>query len=320
MGRGSYTASDWTKLKNSRGLVKNNPVAHVFPARTVSHAFDSRNVRMREARDNEDSQKSTPVILGFDVTASMGYLARELAVNAVNKTIQSLLKDKPIPDPQILCSAIGDSRCDQVPLQVTQFESDIRIISQLTDLYLEGGGGGNGGESYNLLWYFAAKHTAADCFEKRHKKGYLFTIGDDACHDILQVAEIRRVFADSAPYAYSNEELLRMAQENYHVFHIHIDSAGPRDNAIFSRWRVLLPGSATVIARKDIKYLSDLITAIIRVRAGEKNNEVLRSMDQQAAEVIAPSMALIEGGSADTGSDAMAGTGADAPHKKIISF
>ena len=82
----------------------------------------------------------------------------------------SLRRGNAVTDPQFLCAAIGDSKSDKTPLQVTQFESDIRIIRQLTDLYLEGGGGGNYGESYHLLWYFAAYRTAADCFEKRGKK------------------------------------------------------------------------------------------------------------------------------------------------------
>ena len=32
-------------------------------------------------------------------------------------------------------------------------------------------------------------------------KGYLFTIGDDACHEGLRIPEIRRVFGDAAEYA-----------------------------------------------------------------------------------------------------------------------
>ncbi|HAO33838.1 MAG TPA: hypothetical protein DCQ84_12920, partial [Candidatus Competibacteraceae bacterium] len=55
----------------------------------------------------------------------------------------------------------------------------IRIARQLRRLWLEKGGGGNACESYTLPWYFAATHTAIDCFEKRGKKGYLFTVGDE---------------------------------------------------------------------------------------------------------------------------------------------
>ena len=233
MGRGSYTANDWSQLRSSKGLTKETTISNVFTNNTVLSAFDSRNIKMRESRDSEESPCSTPIIIGFDVTASMGYLAKELAVNSINNTILTLYDKKIVPSPHILCSAIGDCKSDVSPLQATQFEADIRIIKQLTDLFLEGGGGGNDGESYNLLWYFAAKHTALDCDEKRHRKGFLFTIGDDKCHPNLSISEIRRVFNDVSEYSLSNEELLRMARKKYNIFHIHIETGHFNDQQIF---------------------------------------------------------------------------------------
>ena len=294
MGRGSYTAGDWAALRSSRSFSEKSTERQLF-AQTAAHSRYSVNtIPVRESRDSEDSPEATPVIIGFDVTASMGYLARELALNAVNKTVMSLLDEKPISNPQLLCAAIGDCKSDASPLQVTQFEADIRIIRQLTELYLEGGGGGNGGESYNLLWYFAARHTAADCFEKRGGKGFLFTIGDDLCHPGLETAEIRRIFGDEVPYAQGNAELLRLVREKYHVFHIHIDTGAAGSKKALADWRELMPGCATEIHKKDIGCLAQLITAIISVAAGTPPNAALKSMDQNAAEVIARSIALID--------------------------
>ena len=70
-------------------------------------------------------------------------------------------------DPQILFGAIGDATCDRAPLQVGQFESDNRMDDDLGRILLEGGGGGQKTESYELAMYFMARHTAIDCFEKR---------------------------------------------------------------------------------------------------------------------------------------------------------
>jgi hypothetical protein len=75
--------------------------------------------------------------------------------------------------------AIGDATCDRAPLQVGQFESDNRMDDDLSRILLEGGGGGQKTESYELAMYFMARHTAADCYEKRGKRGYLFIIGDE---------------------------------------------------------------------------------------------------------------------------------------------
>ena len=83
MGRGSYTASDWTKLRSSFG---NEHRAEKIFSSACSQQSSLAGV-YREARDNEDSPQSTPVIIGFDVTTSMGYLAEELALNSLNDNV-----------------------------------------------------------------------------------------------------------------------------------------------------------------------------------------------------------------------------------------
>jgi hypothetical protein len=91
--------------------------------------------------------------------------------------------------------AIGDANCDKAPLQVSQFEADKRIIDQLTQIYLEHSGGGNDFESYNLPWYFAANHTVHDSMEKRGKRGYLFTVGDEETPQDLTRDQINHIIA-----------------------------------------------------------------------------------------------------------------------------
>ena len=142
MGLGSYRASDWTRLRSSKGLTQVNRVEKVFTVSSAAGKYDVRNIRVRESRDSDDSPRSTPVIIGFDVTASMGYLAKELAVNAINKTVTDLCRNKPITNPHVMCAAIGDCKSDKSPLQVTQFEADIRIernvfigVQKALDLY-----------------------------------------------------------------------------------------------------------------------------------------------------------------------------------------
>lgn len=294
MGRGSYTASDWASLRSSRRLTDSNRTENVFTAKSAHMIYDVTHITRRESRDNEDSPRSTPVIIGFDVTASMGYLAKELSVHAVNEAVMSLRNGSAITNPQFLCAAIGDSKSDTTPLQVTQFESDIRIIRQLTDLYLEGGGGGNYGESYHLLWYFAAYRTAADCFEKRGEKGLLFTIGDDACHPQLTAAEIRRVFGVSNALTLSGEELIAAAEKHWQLFHIHIETGSDYSAAVLQQWLTLLPGRVAVIHKNDIRDLAGLLNVLAQMANGTTANAALRGLNQDDAERLARSVALID--------------------------
>lgn len=294
MGRGSYRATDWAALRSSRKISGDTTEAQIFDSRAARTDNRSDLINIRESRDNPDSPLSTPVIIGFDVTASMGYLAGEIARNALNGMIVTILRNKAVTDPQVLCAAIGDVKSDVTPLQVTQFESDIRMVSQLMTLCLEGGGGGNEGESYNLLWYFASRHTKTDCFDKRGKKGVLFTIGDDKCHPDLSVAEIRKAFGDDVPYNLSNEELLWEVQKKYDIFHIYIENGRDRDRLVASYWNDLIPGKTAPIDKKDISLLSNLLVAIMLLRSGKSHNDVLKEMDQDIAERLARSLSHIE--------------------------
>ena len=294
MGRGSYRATDWAALRSSKKLSGNSTAVQIFDSKAAVHSYRSNYVKIRECRDNPDSPESTPVIIGFDVTASMGYLAKEIATNSLNNMISQILENKAVKDPQVLCAAIGDVKSDNYPLQVTQFESDIRMVRQLMTLCLEGGGGGNDGESYNLLWYFASRKTVADCFGRRQSKGILFTIGDDKCHPDLSRNEIRNAFAQDEPYTLSNEELIREVSLKYDIFHLYIENDNAGDRDVFRYWNDLLPGRSAPINKKDISLLSDLIVAIMLVNSGKTHNQALQGMDQDTAERIARSLSFIE--------------------------
>ena len=108
------------------------------------------------------------------------------------------------------------------------------------------------------------------------------------------------MFGDDVPYALCNEELIRAAQEKYHLFHIHIETESAASRAIFGRWQRLLPGHTASIQRKDINCISDLMTAIIGVTSGKSVNEALNQMEPTAAEKIARSMSLIHIGQQQT--------------------
>lgn len=220
MGHGSYQSKDWNNLRSARNINQNSTVNDIYRSRQMRPNLDPNGVKYRESCDSMDNPASTAIIFGLDVTGSMGYLSEEIAKGALNRTMLEIYEKVPVTNPHIMFQAIGDSKTDDAPLQVTQFEADIRIAEQLLDVWFEGRGGGNGGESYLLSWYFADKHTKIDCYDKRGEKGFLFTIGDERCHKILTKAEIKRVFGDLTFRDYSAEALYEKASRRYEIFHI----------------------------------------------------------------------------------------------------
>jgi len=223
MGGGHYSSSDRSIRATSKGY-DTKPAEQLFSSR-LHPSMSPKDVKLREARDSEDHPNSFPIIIGLDLTGSMGSIPRMLIKDGLPKIVQGII-DAGIPDPQILFIGVGDHECDRAPLQVGQFESSDELIDMwLERTWLEKGGGGNDGESYHLAWYFAGMHTVHDAWEKRNQKGLLITIGDEKCLHTLPSSSIVDLMG-SGQKNFKREELLELAEKTYNVFHIHMKGRG----------------------------------------------------------------------------------------------
>lgn len=287
MGSGTFNVRSYMDYSNAvtrdcKGNVK--PVEEIFLKRKIAEALDPAFIQMRESCDNEEHPESRPFILALDVTGSMGNIAKEIAVTGLGSIMSGILESDHIKDPQVMFMAIGDAAYDKAPLQVSQFESDLRIAKQLVDIYVEGGGGGNSTESYDLAWYFASQKTKIDSFEKRGVKGYLFTMGDEFPPQGINKSFEEKIFKDQSMMKRSQVEfldattLLQNAKEKYEVFHILIEQGDfMQRNAkiVYTKWQNLLGNRA--ILCKDYTKIPEIILAVIRVNEGETVENVIKS-------------------------------------------
>ncbi len=144
------------------------------------------------------------------------------------------------------------------------------MADQLYRLILvEGGGGGNRFESYNLPWYFAAAHTEHDSLIKRGKKGYLFTIGDEQAPGNLTMAQIKAIIGDKLEAEMSTEEMLAEVQRKYEVYHVVImegDYARGHLDEVMKSWTKLL--GQHVIKLSDYTKLAEVIVSAISMAEG----------------------------------------------------
>lgn len=265
MGSGSFDAGAYRSYSASTA---GKTTDAIYAARGLNNKLNPKGVP-RESRDSSDNPNSTPVIVAIDVTGSMGIIADVIARQGLGTLFTEILSRKPITDPHLMFMAVGDANCDQAPLQVSQFEADNRIVEQLTQIWLEKGGGGNGFESYNLPWYFAANHTVHDSFIKRAKRGYLFTIGDEEAPGDLTKEQIQEVIGDTVEREASSSEMLRDAQRLYDVFHICIQEGSHYRSCpdlVRSSWANLL--GQRVIHLADHTKISETIVSAIEVAEG----------------------------------------------------
>ncbi|UZW54896.1 hypothetical protein NUH86_15685 [Sphingobium sp. JS3065] len=266
MGHGNWSARDWEAY--AARSVHGRGRSELFGARGMDASYDPARIEMRESRDSADNPDSTPIIIGVDVTGSMGMLAEELVVHGLNETFTMLMDRRPVSDPHVMAMAIGDAYCDRAPLQVTQFEADLRIVEQLRQLWLEGGGGGNEGESYCLAHVFAGLKTEHDAMEKRRRKGFLFTVGDEPVLDGVERDQLARVLGIDAQRGVSGREAVKLASAGYEVFHIIVDGSYAARNMrkVRASWEAILP--ERVIHLKDPARLAETIVATIELASG----------------------------------------------------
>jgi hypothetical protein len=264
VGNARYDDHAWNAY--STATTKGRTREQIFTSRDIDKDLDPTQFKLRECVDSPANPETTPIILGADETGSMGVLAETIIRGSLGEIMKALYDSKPVSDPQIACAGIGDAYCDRAPLQVTQFEAAADVLGeQVKKIYLEGGGGGNNGESYPLLWVFADQKTSCDAFRKRGKKGYIFTIGDEQPHTSpLTGAQLRHFVGLDAEQDLGAEDALRAAEKRWHVFHLIVKPVGSQP--VLKTWRSLLGERAIEV--EDIERLAAGIVTTIQVVEG----------------------------------------------------
>jgi hypothetical protein len=292
MGSGRWTNRDW-EVYSSANVRNKASVDDIFTSRSLARELDPNGVKIRESCDSRDNPLSTAIIVALDVTGSMDSVLDSMAREGLQKLATEIYDRKPVTDPHIMFMGIGDAEAgDTAPLQVTQFEADIRIAEQLTKVFLERGGGGNNSESYILAWYFATMHTRIDCFEKRRKKGFLFTIGDEQPTPYLRANDIRRVLGYQPQFdTLSPETLLKLVSQQYEVFHLVVEEGSycrTHGDLSFRAWNKLLGQRA--IRLTDYRKMSEVIVSTIQVVNGFDPHQVISSWGGATTSVVADAL------------------------------
>lgn len=300
MGYTRWSDDSYAHLKSSRASAS---VDDIFTNNATGKASDLMlpyGVKMRESRDSDIHPESLSIAVYLDVTGSMGRIP-EILVREKLGALMNTLIDHGIAHPQILFGAIGDHFSDRFPLQIGQFESGTDELDQwLTSIFIEGGGGGQHMESYLLGWLFCARHTSIDCFEKRGQKGFLFTIGDEASWNTLDVEALKTLMGYPEASMVTDKQLLEEVQRAYHVFHIHINEASYRDSPlVLGYWRNIL--GERLIVLDDHNAIAETIASTVALIHGVDLKTLLSTFDENTANTVRNALAKVDTHVAKTG-------------------
>lgn len=226
MGSGSFTSASYASYSTSRGKVYDENSGRItsgqeFTSRSLDKSLDPKMFTIRECVNSEEHPNTVPVILALDVTGSMGAACQETA-EALGVIITNLYKK--FKDIEFCVMGIGDLAYDRAPIQMSQFESDVRIAEALDKIYMEKGGGGNGYESYTAAWYMGLKRTKLDCFDKQGRKGIIITMGDEPLNPYLPCFKLNACINATEQVHVETKVLYEQVREKFDVFHIAVES------------------------------------------------------------------------------------------------
>lgn len=224
MGGGSWDTGAYKSSSATRASTGVPDFAYTKSATSAHSNLDPKRVNTKpfgllEARDSTEHPNSNPVLVCFDVTGSNSARAVDFQKRLPN--LMDLL-NKYISDPQVAVAANDDYKASGVngAVQISDFESDNRVDDHIRNIWLVDNGGGNDGESYDLLLYAAARKIVLDSVEKRGKKGYMFMYADEPIFPEVSKSEVLAVYGDKIQKDIPITEIIEEARRNFNIFMI----------------------------------------------------------------------------------------------------
>lgn len=263
MGGGSYDRDVYTSTTSSGGYAHSSVSREKVGSKKLNRALLPLNRRIECSHMN-------PIVLELDGTGSNKHAAN-VFYDKMPMFWGQLVEHGILSDPSISFAVNGDAWCDDYPLQVCDFREGIAIDAELGQVVLEGGGGSNSTESYELAAWFYARR----CTLPEGSYPFYFVLADEGVYDSLSPAHLKEVCGATIkkpmPTAKIFDELKKKFQGN--VFLIHLPYGSDySDRPVVMQWIELL-GSDHVLCISEPKAMVDVILGAIAIASGKRTLE-----------------------------------------------
>jgi hypothetical protein len=260
MGSGTWSTTAYASYSTSLGKSYDISSGRIIGQEyTMSHLdpnLDPRKFTIRECVNSDEHPNTIPVILALDVTGSMGNSCKECA-EALGVIMSNLYKK--YKDIEFCVMGIGDLAYDNAPIQMSQFESDVRIAECLDKIYMEHGGGGNSFESYTAAWYMGLNRTKLDA-NNQGRKGIIITMGDEELNPYLPKNQLNDKIGSTEQSDIETPELYLKVIEKFDVFHIAVNDTN--NSYIYHRRGIEDTFGHTLGNRLKVSTVNDLSKTI----------------------------------------------------------
>eukprot|EP01065_Artemidia_motanka_P013024 TRINITY_DN17183_c0_g1_i2.p1 TRINITY_DN17183_c0_g1~~TRINITY_DN17183_c0_g1_i2.p1 ORF type:complete len:424 (+),score=118.30 TRINITY_DN17183_c0_g1_i2:96-1274(+) len=211
-----------------------------------------------------------PIVIAVDVTGSMGDWSK-IMYDKLPMFFGQLVMQGYVQNPAISFAGVGDAYTDTAPLQVGKFAQGAGIDAVISKLFLEGGGGGQNYETYELAAYFYARRCLLGLPEGR--RGYMFFTGDEGFYPAVNEGHIRKWVGEEAGGDVPTSQVLRELRQKYHVFLLHKTFFDVETNAkLVAQWQEEL-GESRVLEVPEAKAVVDVMLGAIALVSGTRTLE-----------------------------------------------
>ena len=216
-------------------------------------------------------EAKSPVVLAFDVTGSMGNLPKILW-DKLPMIVGQIVECGYLADVKISASAIGDFMSDRAPIQIADFCEPRDLDSWLKKIWIEGLGGGQSVESYEVTAYayaFLAEFPNAET-------PFCIITGDEGFRETEYLGGqfLNKIFGDERERTNAAaifQHLLDKFKGNVFLVHRHynVQNAPLTDEQIVKQWEDTLGKARVVILPEDLA-IADIILGIFALMTGKR--------------------------------------------------
>ena len=253
--------------------------------RSYSEAVNSGKTVKDLIPQNLSTESSSPLVIVCDVTGSMGEWPTTIfsKLGYLNNEGKTYLGN----DMEISFAAIGDAYSDKYALQGRPFAKGTDLAIRLKELVIEGGGGPDIYETYELAALYYARNVATP---KAIRKPVIIFIGDENPYDSISASHAKNLaYVDLQGKSLSLAEVFNELKAKYSVFMIRKPYGSNRtnemssiDSRVHKKWAELL-GEDNVKILPDAGRVVDVIFGIL-AEVTNKNSEFREDMEKRQTE------------------------------------
>ena len=231
-----------------------------------------------------------PLVVACDVTGSMGESPATIFSKCPYLDIES--KEYLGDDFEISFAAIGDAYTDDYPLQVRSFARGTELKKKLKELVVEGGGGGQSRESYELAALYYARHVS---MPKAINPIFIF-ISDEGLYDFVDKQQAKQWTHTTLSKRMSFEQVFAALKRKFAVYAIRQpyqktgkDSMSEADKRIHKQWASVV-GEDHMAFLPDAARIVDVIFGILAKETGKIDYFLEEIKGRQTAKQVKTAM------------------------------